>query len=544
MKRFLKFFLTLGVAALAFAACEEKEDPGKDQKPAVYTLIGDTAFNNDLKANFKVTADQPVPEDITVSIVLEQSSNFPESNLSYPATLQIAKGSREVSGTVAIKDRLALEAGVEYLAAFAAVVNDVVSVQKVVLKYSRPDLSGTWSAIGTLAGSNWDKDFVMAAGRDGWYSVEGVDVYENSEFKFRKDGDWTVNFGGALADGEFAVAVGGDNIKIATEGVYTLALNPNAEKAKVTRTGDIARSYAFSAPEAFDENLKAVLKFAVDKPLTADITVTLALDTEKSNFPENTLTVPESITIEKGKTEGTAELAIVDKTGYGEFLAVVNATVGGAAVGTVAVKYSNPVPKMTVADIKALCEGKTSNQQFVGDFSGIYVNYVLSGQHFYLEDETGAIRYWTDAPKIKLGDKISGIVSGLCLTDGNGRPQISWLDTTYGKVEAAPADELPKPVTGTLKEFADNFYFNWFRRGVVTDVVLEDNAKKGINVVSDASGTYNVYLNFTPSITVPKGSKVSCIGTFDFDKSSGKNYLKVFSQSEVTGVTPPSAPAL
>ena len=165
MKKLVKFLFTIGVAALAVAACEQPEE--QVQVPVNYTLTGDASFDKDLKATFKVTADKAVEQDITVNIVLENGSNFPESNLQFPSTIQIAKGTKEVSGTVAIKDRLALQAGVEYMAIFAAVVNDVVGIQKVVLKYSRPDLTGKWSAIGVLAGTNWTEDFVLTEGENG-----------------------------------------------------------------------------------------------------------------------------------------------------------------------------------------------------------------------------------------------------------------------------------------------------------------------------------------------------------------------------------------
>ena len=542
MKKLVKFLFTIGVAALAVAACEQPEE--QVQVPVNYTLTGDASFDKDLKATFKVTADKAVEQDITVNIVLENGSNFPESNLQFPSTIQIAKGTKEVSGTVAIKDRLALQAGVEYMAIFAAVVNDVVGIQKVVLKYSRPDLTGKWSAIGVLAGTNWTEDFVLTEGENGWYSVEGIDVYEGSEFKFRRDGAWDVNFGGTYADGEFTVVQGGDNIQIAAEGVYTLALNPNAEKAKVTRTGDIARAYTLSGPEAFDANKKAALKVTSDKPVNSDVTITLALDSEKSNFPENTLTVPASIVIAKGSTEGTADLEIAGEVSYGEYTAVVNATAGETAVGSVAVKYTYLPDKMTVKDIKDKCTS-SSAVKFEGLFDGIYINYIMPGnQHIYLEDATGAIRLYlaSGGDKLKVGDKFSGVLKISCLKDGQGRPQLSEFDwwTYPGKKESA-VDEMPKPVnvTSFASMFAD--YENLLlRRAVLTDVVLQADVKaKGdiVEITNAAGEKYKLRANFTIPQTFPKGTKVTCVGTVD--KNGDNKYLTVFAAADVTSITPP-----
>lgn len=201
-----------------------------------------------------------------------------------------------------------------------------------------------------------------------------------------------------------------------------------------------------------------------------------------------------------------------------------------------------PAKKMTVADIQALCTS-TSKVNFEGEFDGMYVNYILSNQHIYLEDKTGAIRFYLESGNtLKVGTKLSGKISGSCLLDGNGRPQIAVLDWwTAGKREDDKQAEMPQPVTGTLKSFADVADYNTllFRRVSLTDVVLEEAVSaKGTYTISDDSGTYKVMVNFTPSQALPKGAKVTCTGTFD--KSGTNKFIKVFAQSEVT-VTPPNS---
>ncbi len=731
MKRLIKYLLTLGVAALSFAACQEPEE--QIQVPVNYTLIGDTAFNKDLKANFKVVADKALEQDVTVNIILEEGSNFPESNLDYPKTIQIAAGAKEVSATVAIKDRLALEAGVDYLVSLAAEVNGVVSVQKIVLKYSRKNLNGKWSAIGTLSGTNWDKDFVLTEGKDGWYSVEGVEAYAGEEFKFRKDGGWDDNFGGVAAEGEFSVVLGGDNLKFEKDGVYTLALNPNAEKGKIVRTADIVVKYAFTAPEKFDDNFKAALKVTSDHIAREDITINLALDTEKTTFPENSLTVPATLTIAKGASEGTAEIVINPDslTPGAEYSAVVNATLGNDAIGTATLGFTMPIkvytlaelvalmpetnkekaefkgilndivvtyvsgsnifledataamllfksgtglqpgvtlsgyfegkvqnfnglpeisdlsynqaditigqaevpapaemtigqvltnfnsliskrvkltnvyaaddiknkgeynifqgedniafytnvnlekgfkkgsifdviaivtpynekkqvkifeekaitrliPVMTMSDIQALCTS-TTNASFAGVFEGLYVNYILGTDHMYLEDASGALRYYkSGGAGLKVGDKISGVLTGTCRLD-SGRPTINWLDFKYATVAAAPADEQPKPVTGTLASFTDVnglMYRRVYLENVVLEATTPTDKSSFITTISDETGTFPLHVRFKPSQALPKGTKLSFTGTFDVD-SSGKLEIRLFKQNEITGMTLP-----
>lgn len=202
-----------------------------------------------------------------------------------------------------------------------------------------------------------------------------------------------------------------------------------------------------------------------------------------------------------------------------------------------------PAPKMTVADIQALCTS-TSKVNFEGEFDGMYVNYILSNQHIYLEDKTGAIRFYLDSGNtLKVGTKLSGKIKGSCLLDSNGRPQIAELDWwTAGKKEDDKQAEMPQPMTGTLQSFADVADYNTllFRRVSLTDVVLEEAVSaKGTYTISDDSGTYKVMVNFTPSQALPKGAKVTCTGTFD--KSGDSKFIKVFAQSDVTNVTPPNS---
>ena len=73
-----------------------------------------------------------------------------------------------------------------------------------------------WAVIGTVNGTNWDTDLEMEIQEDGTtYKLEGVEIAADSEFKVRKNHDWTDNYG---ADG----VAGGDNIKGLDAGTYTV----------------------------------------------------------------------------------------------------------------------------------------------------------------------------------------------------------------------------------------------------------------------------------------------------------------------------------
>lgn len=637
MRKLAKYLFTLGIAALSFAACEEKPEPVVE--PVKYVLAGDTVFNSSLEATVKVTADKAAEKDVTVDIALDASSTFPQGVLDFPASVNVAKGATEVSATVKILSTESLTPGQEYKAVFGASVEGVALAEKVTITYTRPDLNGKWSVIGTIGGSNWDKDFEMTEGEGGWYAVEGIEATAGNEFKFRRDGAWTVNFGndaGKVGE-EFAVTQDGKNIKIEEEGVYTMSLNPNKAVAKFVKTGDLVKvitladlvalmpadnkatadfkgilndvlvTYVSGSNVFLEDATAAMLLYKKDSGLKAGVTLSGYFEGKVQNFnnlPEiSELTYKqEELTIGQAEVPAPQEMTIADVlTNFDKLISkrvkLVNAYAGadiqkkgsydifqgessikfytnvdlkkGFKAGSIfdveaiVTPYNTDkqlkifeeaaitrlIPVMTMSDIQALCTSST-NADFVGVFDGLYVNYILGTQHIYLEDASGALRFWSSNGKtlkfsgeqhtLAVGDKISGVISGTCKLD-SGRPTINWLDFSYASVVAAPADEQPKPVTGTLGSFTDVNGL-MYRRVVLENVVLEAdvvNSKSSqIVTVSDGTGTMPLHIRFKPSQAIPKGYKVSGIGTFDVN--GGKLEIRVFSQSDVTGVTPPS----
>jgi hypothetical protein len=197
------------------------------------------------------------------------------------------------------------------------------------------------------------------------------------------------------------------------------------------------------------------------------------------------------------------------------------------------------IPVMTMSDIQALCTS-SSNASFAGVFEGLYVNYILGTDHNYLEDASGALRYYkSGGAGLHVGDKISGVLTGTCRLD-SGRPTINWLDFTYATVAAAPADEQPKPVTGTLASFTDVNGL-MYRRVYLENVVLEETTPTDKSsfktTISDDTGSFQLHVRFKPSQALPKGTKISFTGTFDVD--NGKLEIRLFKENEITGVIIP-----
>jgi starch-binding outer membrane protein SusE/F len=82
------------------------------------------------------------------------------------------------------------------------------------------DKINTFGIIGSFNG--WSTSLPMTMDANGNWSVT-VDFPANTEFKFRANNDWAINFGDNGANGE--PDYGGDNIVVAAAGNYTIRLN-------------------------------------------------------------------------------------------------------------------------------------------------------------------------------------------------------------------------------------------------------------------------------------------------------------------------------
>lgn len=82
------------------------------------------------------------------------------------------------------------------------------------------------SSISLIGGFNeWNADVMMTPSDDfKTWTGEITTTAENQEWKFRMNGDWKVNLG-ASKENPANLIVGGDNLKIAEPGTYTITLN-------------------------------------------------------------------------------------------------------------------------------------------------------------------------------------------------------------------------------------------------------------------------------------------------------------------------------
>lgn len=77
-----------------------------------------------------------------------------------------------------------------------------------------------WSVIGSICGSNWDKDFPMTEG-GGVFTSEPMELHAGEELKCRQGGSWDVNYG---ADG-----LNGANVVVEADGTYIVVLDLASE---------------------------------------------------------------------------------------------------------------------------------------------------------------------------------------------------------------------------------------------------------------------------------------------------------------------------
>ena len=99
-----------------------------------------------------------------------------------------------------------------------------------------------WSLIGSIGGDSWTRDIAMKT--DGkWHVVLGVTFTESDEFKFRKDGAWTVNLGANSSsvttypgDCLAVLAQDGGNMKLPA-GTFDIYLNPDQKRVYFLTAG-------------------------------------------------------------------------------------------------------------------------------------------------------------------------------------------------------------------------------------------------------------------------------------------------------------------
>lgn len=100
-----------------------------------------------------------------------------------------------------------------------------------------------WGVCGTFT-NNWgiSNNVHMTPRADGWYTLEGVEIYKDDQFKFVTNDSWNGSLGAkdavltAESGTEYDLVGDGQNIQVSTNGVFTIRLNPTTKKFTVTCT--------------------------------------------------------------------------------------------------------------------------------------------------------------------------------------------------------------------------------------------------------------------------------------------------------------------
>ena len=158
---------------------------------------------------------------------------IPTVELAVRATMQSLSQDNGVNGYVDSKERIELY--------------DFQVTLPVGSPYADYTESTPWSVIGALSNYdiNWNGDLEMFATSDGKHLVaKAVKLAKGDQFKFRKDQDWTDNYGAAgdadptvvTLDSDLAGAAGGKNMAVPSEGTYDLWLDLSGPEAVITVT--------------------------------------------------------------------------------------------------------------------------------------------------------------------------------------------------------------------------------------------------------------------------------------------------------------------
>lgn len=115
-------------------------------------------------------------------------------------------------------------------ASFSATVYDWIDSGDFWFKQPNTQFDGEWSMIGTIGGSNWDRDLILVQTENEWFA--DVTLHAGEKFKFRMDASWDVNFGapeGAAnlsgKQGKISLVQGGADFMVEEDGLYLVYIN-------------------------------------------------------------------------------------------------------------------------------------------------------------------------------------------------------------------------------------------------------------------------------------------------------------------------------
>lgn len=95
----------------------------------------------------------------------------------------------------------------------------------------RNEVTYSWALAGSMTEKPWEEDIPMVF-TDDVYKLNDISLTEGDLFKFRANGDWAVNFGGAsdptlIGTNETHLVIqDGGNFQVTTTGIYDIVLDP------------------------------------------------------------------------------------------------------------------------------------------------------------------------------------------------------------------------------------------------------------------------------------------------------------------------------
>lgn len=268
MKKIFRAILGITAALFALSSCQQVDKTFVDSSKAVAPVILTSSTSKGLSATYKPgelvvdgkTVDSSLVHHFFAAVMIDEtavnvtvaSKDIDSTNTvtASDATLSSLLLSRGYEYGQSAKVKFALRAGMSSAANTGYVDSETLLEATIKLKknaggaYAAFTEDSPWSVIGSIesTGNAWNADEAMMS--DGtWHVCEGLVLTTKDQFKFRKDGAWTTNFGAGpdistepyvvTLDEELPAGANGKNLSVPEDGVYDLLLNPEAGLYKI-----------------------------------------------------------------------------------------------------------------------------------------------------------------------------------------------------------------------------------------------------------------------------------------------------------------------
>ena len=155
-----------------------------------------------------------------------------------------------------------------------------------------------WGVCGTFT-NNWgiSNNVHMTPRVDGWYTLEGVEIYKDDQFKFVTNDSWDGSLGAkdAVLTAESGteydlVGNDGQNIQVSTNGVFTIRLNPATKKFTVTCTEEYTGTVNITVDNKANWNPLYITLWNGETEIVTDAAVTGNTYAVSKNYIGSTLT--------------------------------------------------------------------------------------------------------------------------------------------------------------------------------------------------------------------------------------------------------------